>query len=69
MIVSKDERYKFRFIGWDVEKYEDGVRDSMKEYAQSLNEIKEIRRADRNKKLLRIELMEYRKFCMESFCL
>ena len=34
----------------------------MKDYANSMNEIQEIRRADRNEMLLRIDMKEYRKF-------
>ena len=57
LTVSKVERDRFRFTRW-----EDIVRVSIKDYAQSLNEIVQIRKAYRHKKLSRIELKEYRKF-------
>ncbi len=60
--VSKIEEDKFRFTGLDV-KVEDGkVQVSMEDYADSVNEIKEIRKADRTEKLTRAELKEYRKY-------
>ena len=62
LTVSKVERDRFRFTRWEVEKYEDIVRVSIKDYAQSLNEIVQIRKAYRHKKLSRIELKEYIKF-------
>ena len=46
LTVSKVERDRFRFTGWDVQKYEDGVLVSMEEYANSLKDIENIRRVD-----------------------
>ena len=37
---------KFRFTCWDIEKYKDVVKVLMKDYAQSLKEIMEIRKSD-----------------------
>ena len=37
LTVSKVERDKFRFTGWDVERFEDVVKVSMKDYANSMN--------------------------------
>ena len=62
LTVSKIEKDKFRFAGWDIEKYEDVIRVSMKDYAESITEIKEIRKADRNERLAKLEMKEYRKF-------
>ena len=45
LTVSKDERDRFRFTRCEVEKYDDIVRVSMKDYAQSWNEIEPIRKA------------------------
>ena len=45
--MSKLVRDKFRFTGWDVERYEDVVKVSMKEYVNFIDDIQEIRRADR----------------------
>ena len=56
------ERDKFRFTGWDEERYEDVVKVSMKDYVNSMNEIQKIRRADRNEKLSKIKMKEYRMF-------
>ena len=41
--VSKVERDKFRFTGIDVEKYEDRIRISMEDYAESIQGVYEIR--------------------------
>ena len=60
--VFKVERHKFRFTRWDVEKYQDVVKVSIKDYAQSLKEIEEIRKAITHKTLSRIAIKEYRKF-------
>ena len=45
LTVSKVGRGKFRFTGWDLEKYEDVVTVFMKDYVQSLNKIVKIRKA------------------------
>ena len=37
------EREKFRFSGWDIEKYEDRIMVTMKDYAESIERISEIR--------------------------
>jgi len=62
MTVSKVEKGKFIFTGWDIEKYEDMVTVTMKNYAKSLKDIMEIRKEDRHKKFTRIEMKEYRNF-------
>ena len=40
---SKVERDKFRFTGIDIEKYEDRIRISMEDYAESMQGVDEIR--------------------------
>ena len=61
LTVSNIKRASFRFTGWDVEKYEDIVRISMKDYAKSLKEIDEMWKVDRHERLSRIQINEYRK--------
>ena len=62
LTVSKVERDRFRFTGWDIERFEDQVKVSIKDYANSLKDITEIRKADRNEKFTREEMKEFRKF-------
>merc|ERR1712115_292731 len=52
----------FRFTGLDVNTKNGKIEISMEDYADSIKEIKEIRKADRNKKLTTAELKEYRKY-------
>ena len=52
LAVSKIERDKFRFTGWDIERCLDGwIRVSMNYYEQSMEEVKNIRKGERPKKL------------------
>ena len=44
LTVSKVEKDKFRFMGWDIE-YEDVIKVLMINYAQSWKDITEIRKA------------------------
>ena len=44
LIVSTIAYDQFRFTGWDIHKYEDRIGVSMKDYANSIDEVKEIRR-------------------------
>ena len=46
--MSKIEKDCFRFTGLDIKKVKDGIEVSMKDYAESLEDIGEIRIADRN---------------------
>ena len=61
LTVSKVERDKFRFSGWDIEKYEDQVKVSIEDYSNNLKEITDIRKADIKDKLTKIEMKEYQK--------
>merc|ERR1712163_22743 len=56
--VSKVEKNVFRFIGLDVKAGNGKIEVSMEDYANSVEEIKEIRKADRGEKLTRAELKE-----------
>ena len=59
LTVSQMEKDKFRFTSWDVEKYEDQVKVSMKDYANRLKEIKNISKADKNEALNKLEFRKY----------
>ena len=62
MTVSKIEEDCFRFTGLDIKKVDDGIEVLMKDYADSLEDIKEIRKVeDRNEPLTKLEMKEYRK--------
>merc|ERR1712082_407993 len=56
------EEDNFRFTGLDVKTKNGKIEISMEDYAESIKEIKEIRKADRNEKLTTAELKEYRKY-------
>ena len=60
--VSKVEEDKFRFTGLDVKAENGNIQVSMEDYADSVEEIKEIRKAHRNERLTMAELKEYRKY-------
>ena len=61
LTVSKIERNKFRYTGIDVSTVEDGIEIEMEDYVDSLEEIKEIQKADRDEDLTKAELKVYRK--------
>merc|ERR1712002_1143013 len=60
--VSKVEEDNFRFTGLDVKTRNDQIEISMEDYAESIKEIEEIRKASRDEKLTNAELKEYRKY-------
>merc|ERR1712101_84035 len=60
--ISKIEENNFRFTGLDVKTNDEQIEISMEDYADSINEIKEIRKANRTEKLTKAELKEYRKY-------
>ena len=60
--ISKIEENNFRFTGLDVKTNDEQIEISMEDYADSINEIKEIRKAGRTEKLTKAELKEYRKY-------
>ena len=60
--MSKVEKDEFRFTGLDVKAGNGKIEVLMEDYANSVEEIKEIRKADRAEKLTRTELKEYRKY-------
>ena len=60
--VSKVEENQFRFTGLDVKVEKGKIEVSMEDYAKSVEGIEEIRKADRNEKLTKLKLNEYRKY-------
>merc|ERR1712115_144449 len=62
LTVSKVEEDNFRFTGLDVKTKDGKIEISLEEYAESIKEIIEIRKANRNEKLTNAELKEYRKY-------
>ena len=52
------EEDNFRFTGLDVKTKDGNIEISMEDYADSINEIKEIRNASRTEKLTKAELKE-----------
>merc|ERR1712208_106562 len=61
MGVSKIERDNFRYTGIDVKTVENGIEVETKDYIDSLEEVKEIRKADREDPLTKTELKVFRK--------
>ena len=61
LTVSKIERDNFRYTGIDVKTVENGIEVEMKDYVDSLEEVKEIRKADREDPLTKTELKVFRK--------
>ena len=62
LTVSKIEEDCFRFTGLDIKKVDNGIKVSMEDYTNSLEDIKEIRKVeDRNEPLTKLEMKEYRK--------
>ena len=57
--VSKIEEDCFRFTGLDIKKVDDKIEVSMKDYAESLEDIGDIRMVDRNEPLTKLEMKEY----------
>ena len=62
LTVSKIEHGSFRFTGIDVQKSPDGIVLSMDEYANSLEEIKEIRKVKKDTPLTKTEMKLFRKY-------
>ena len=62
LTVSKVERSSFRFTGIDVKKTSDEIEISMKDYADSIEEIKEIRKVKKSEPLSKVEMTFFRKY-------
>jgi len=61
LTVSKVEKDKFWFTGLDISAVKDGIEITMSDYVKSLEDVKDIRKADREEELSRLEMKEYRK--------
>ena len=57
--VSIIERNKFCFMGLDVTTIKDGIEISMEDYVMSLEDVTNIRKADHQEELTRLEMKEY----------
>ena len=62
LTISKVERDKFRFTGIDVQKVSGGIILSMEDYAESIEEIKEIRKVKKDEPLTKTEMKLFRKY-------
>ena len=56
---SKVEKYKYGFTGVDISTVEDGIEVQMNDYMQSLKDIEEIRKTDRDEELSMLDMKEY----------
>ena len=62
LTVSKVERGQFWFTGIDVKKVSDGIILSMEDYAESIEEIAEIRKVKKDTPLTKTEMKLFRKY-------
>merc|ERR1712115_658549 len=60
--ISKIEENNFRYTGLDVKTTDERIKISMEDYANSINEIQDIRKANVTWALTKAELKEYRKY-------
>ena len=60
LTVSKIEKDSFRYTGIDVKTVDDGIEIEMQDYVNSLDEVREIRKADKEDPLTKAELKVYR---------
>ena len=61
LTVSKIERDSFRYTGIDVSTVDDGIEIEMEDYVAGLEEVREIRKSDRDDPLTKAELKTFRK--------
>ena len=61
LTVSKIEKDNFRYTGIDVKTVEDGIQIEMEDYVESLEEVKEIWKANRDDPQTKTELKVFRK--------
>ena len=61
LTVSKIERNVLRFTVLYVRKYEEQIQVSIEEYYNSLKELNDIRKANKNDNLTKLEMKEYQK--------
>ena len=56
LTISKIERDNFRYTGMDISTVKDGIKREMVDYVDSLRDIKEIRKVDRDEDLTKMEI-------------
>ena len=61
LTISKIERDNFCYTGLDISTVKDGIEIKMKDYVDSLQDVGEIRRADKSEDLTKLEFKEFRK--------
>ena len=61
LTVSKVEKDKFCFTGLDILSVEDGIEVAMEDYVNSIEDVVNVRNADRDEELTGLEMKEYRK--------
>ena len=67
MTIFKIERDKFCFTGLDTSTKEDGIEIEMAYYVARVQDIVDIRKADKYEDLTKQELKEYRKIAGKLF--
>ena len=61
LMVSKIEQDRFRFTGLDISAVDDGIEVEMSDYINSLKDIKEIEKVERDEDLTKNKIKEYQK--------
>ena len=61
LTISKIEDKRFRFTGIDINKTDEGIEISMEDYADSIDEITDIRKAEKSEPLTKVEMKVLRK--------
>ena len=61
LTLSKIEKDNFRYTGIDIKTVDDGIEIEMQDYFNSLDKVREIRKADKEDPLTKAELKVYRK--------
>ena len=62
LTVSKVEKKEFRFTGIDIKQTKEGIDISMEDYANSIQEIQEIRKEKKDSLLTKTEMKLFRKY-------
>ena len=61
LTVSKIEKDNFCHTGLDISTVDDRIKIELKDYVESLQDVGEIRKADKNEDLTKSEIKEFRK--------
>ena len=66
LTVSKIKEDCFRFTGLDIKKVDEGIKVSMEDYTNSLQDVKNIRKVEnRDEPLTKLEMKEYQKITVK----